>query len=701
MIETLNLPQDRFNQPQMTGLKLKNFIFGKNGTGKSSITQCIKEQYFEDYDIRIFQGYEQILSEQGKLNLISLGVENVKLQPEIEKAENEIRSLEAIVNGNIEDPNSLVRQINQQNKIIKDKEQVLDRFYIDSAKKFKNNELELFGPTYNKTHFKRDIENRCKVSDNDVSDARKNVSQRVLEFKKPNEYSYKELITLVDSVNEVLLKEIAKTIDLEFDNQQEKQWVEEGITLHSNSESCLFCGQLIPENRKEALSLYFNDAVNKLNREIISQESVIKSFKEKINNWAFLEKGDFLTVFETRVNSLNAELGPIKKAIVDFVNILLDKLEEKRENLFLKVEPIEIFNTKEADRFVNSYKNLYDDNIKANNNLASIQKQAKNVLINDLVFRKCEEFGYSAKKTELDDAHAEKNKLLALLSEKKQELSHAKKKLQELKIKTVDESLAAEYINSLIKGLGNESFSLKKSKDDNEGNYVILDYQNKERNIDSLSTGEKNIIAFLWFIYNLSDVNSSSEKDKVIVFDDPMNSNDDTTQYLIISKLQELLSTTQAQIFILTHNAHFYINTRYKWWDKGKTYKATYRLVKNGTHSDIILVETKDDDIKTSYDALWKELQWLYSNGEPEYLLNPIRRILETYTKFNCISDTEFYKDSKEAEKLFNVNSHAIDDLEHEPNGKNKREIILLLKKVFEDNDALNHFEEHFGPFEN
>ena len=77
MIEYIELPTNRFRQNRLENLKSKNFIFGKNGTGKSSIVTCIEEQYSEEYDIRVFQGYERIVAEQGQLNSIALGTENV------------------------------------------------------------------------------------------------------------------------------------------------------------------------------------------------------------------------------------------------------------------------------------------------------------------------------------------------------------------------------------------------------------------------------------------------------------------------------------------------------------------------------------------------------------------------------------------------------------------------------------------------
>ena len=50
----------------------------------------------------------------------------------------------------------------------------------------------------------------------------------------------------------------------------------------------------------------------------------------------------------------------------------------------------------------------------------------------------------------------------------------------------------------------------------------------------------------------------------------------------------------------------------------------------------------------------------------------------------------------REAEKLFDVNSHSIDDLEAELNGKDKIAIINILKDIFTDNHASEHFDSHW-----
>ena len=84
MIKDIDLPQKIFLDRKLTGLSIKNFIFGKNGTGKSSIRRAIKNQYSDTYDVRIFQGFRKIVQDNGGLTAIALGRENAELQPKID-----------------------------------------------------------------------------------------------------------------------------------------------------------------------------------------------------------------------------------------------------------------------------------------------------------------------------------------------------------------------------------------------------------------------------------------------------------------------------------------------------------------------------------------------------------------------------------------------------------------------------------------
>ncbi|PCF86331.1 hypothetical protein B4W76_08810 [Staphylococcus intermedius] len=95
---------------------------------------------------------------------------------------------------------------------------------------------------------------------------------------------------------------------------------------------------------------------------------------------------------------------------------------------------------------------------------------------------------------------------------------------------------------------------------------------------------------------------------------------------------------------------------------------------------------------------MWLEVKWLYDNRKPNLMINPLRRIIETYQKFNKIQDA--YTTHMEAKKLFNVNSHGIDDLEADLNGKNEKELMLIVKSLFTDMNAEQHFSQYWSEIE-
>lgn len=68
-----------------------NFIYEKNGTGKSTLTHLIKKQMFEKYDVIIFQGFEKLIGSNGKLNAMLLDEKNNDINQKIKIKEKKIR----------------------------------------------------------------------------------------------------------------------------------------------------------------------------------------------------------------------------------------------------------------------------------------------------------------------------------------------------------------------------------------------------------------------------------------------------------------------------------------------------------------------------------------------------------------------------------------------------------------------------------
>ena len=218
-----------------------------------------------------------------------------------------------------------------------------------------------------------------------------------------------------------------------------------------------------------------------------------------------------------------------------------------------------------------------------------------------------------------------------------------------------------------------------------------------------MSTGEKNIVAFLYFIEKLNELNlKDGNKEKIVIFDDPMNSNDDAMQYFISEELKQIMKKCDkgfGKFILLTHNTFFYLNvthdlkTQRSESDPFEKYNF-YKLLSNGKKRKILKIKNNNQDFKTNYEALWSEVAFLYNEEKPDMMLNPIRRIIETFIVFNGMED--FYKKNREAKNLFNTNSHYFSDIEADLNGKTNDDIIKILKQCFEDNNHLSHFNKHW-----
>ena len=384
------------------------------------------------------------------------------------------------------------------------------------------------------------------------------------------------------------------------------------------------------------------------------------------------------------------------------MNELKKELEEKKKYLFGATNPINEKEWYSFDEISKEYTKIQQEN--NNKNFQEIVDDAKQKLLGHYIFEEKEDFEYSRKESELE---LTKKQLKDKQKEFDDEVNKIKgdnglevkikdleKEIIELQGKTENPENLVLNINKRLKNL--VSFELKYIEDQNlNGHYKIKDCDTGiDRDVIELSTGEKNIIAFLYFIEKLNEKsNIENRMNRIIVFDDPMTSNDDGMQYLIIEELNRLIKSIHDfdHFVLLTHNKHFYINMRFGYKYKDNKF---LRLESNLHKTKIVPIVKEEDDYKTSYEALWHEMIYLYrtENTSPDILLNPMRRIIETFTKFNSINKNDFLNQISGAKKLFDVNSHSIDDLEAELNGKTKNELINIFYQCF----YLNHYEEHF-----
>lgn len=717
---TVNLSEnDLFEADAIDFDQVVNFVYGRNGTGKSTLTHLIEKQYSGQDEVQVltFTGYLNILSDNHKLNAILLGNENVEAKAKIEDLEarlnnekEELSKLQLLIDPNADDKNSIGWHLTQASREEVRCKNNLEQHLTAEARKIKNDERHIVPTTYNKNTLKNDLRHAKRLGVSDRNTQEKIIETKVLHAKSLSALSF-DLRQRIDEVNSLIQKSVKKhSFIKELEDNPEKQvFAQTGLKLHKAGDHCAFCGSIIKEDRIQQLEDYFSADEIKSFQDLINKEIDLVGEDLAEVKRIDIDVNTFYPEFEETAKEVSKSMHDIVDEWKDVFTSLLDALDKKLKNLFSIQDELVIEVKSDLSSKISEYNVLVNEN-----NSIDLKRQkdnAKKQLLYDRIQDIIENSQYKQLKDKLDEARKNRGFWSAKNAEITVEIQGLNSKIDEIskeidrwKAKTRDEKILADKINKILKNRVNFELVLADSDNDGNGYYNVKDTATGEiRDIDKLSTGEHNFIALLYFIGKVEAAGDTNKK--IVVFDDPVSSNDDYLQYVIIEELQHFIHKyikSNDVCIIMTHNKHFYINIKYGYHypsAKSNKKKASFIHLHSGVKTHIQYIEKQNDDFKTSYDALWQELKFIFDNCSDtttDLMLNPIRRIIETFCKFNAISPENFYKETPGARKFFNVNSHSVDDLEAELNGETKEEIIALMKQCFENNNALNHFEKHW-----
>ena len=690
--------KDRFKSDYLTISKKPNFIFGKNGTGKTTIADTIKEQFSSSYQVLVFKDFDGV-SDNSRLNAIALGVENAEIQKKIEEIDKKISDYNKELLPPKDKKDNLYAKAEKAKLDHEEQQNKINAFFTKSAREITNSQR--LGRTYDKNKFKKDIESNPAI----YSEEELEKNKKTLQDPKKNiipKYNIPNLDAkrLLDAVNEILsLKVNPATRIEELDNSPEKQeFVKEGLRIHGAEERCAFCGGIINKERLDLLRNYFNKETEKIENRITKGLKLISEEIDRAEHIEILNENDYYSTFADDIKNANTDIKEIKLDRISFLKSLLIALDDKRKELFTPSHPIKIKEPISALITIQKINKIITNH---NTFAETIQKQkqsAENVLRLNEVRKKMDEFGYSKEDKKLTVLKANLDRINEEVKNLQKRLTKERDDRASLILQTKNEEEVAKRINSLLIANGVESFSLRLVNDEDGqlGQYKVLGHNNVERDISQLSKGEKNIIGFLYFALSLES-NHNDDRPKIIVFDDPMTSNDDSMQYLMATELQKIYENLNEDYFVLlTHNGLFYINARKP---VSKFYKkyANYMLISDNKRTTISRINCEKEDLAVGYGSLWSELRVLYDNNLTNQMIEHCRKICETFLKFNKLSNEDFYAKSMAASKLFNVNAHALDDFESEPNGRNKESIMRILEELFKANNAEEHFLSYWG----
>ena len=709
--------EELFYEDEINFDKNLNFVFGKNGTGKSTLTKLLKEQGKVNYDVRVFQGFENMIGENNRLNAVILGEENNEIAQEIEnmkkdikKKEEEIDKIDSEIKEPKDNSENLWKKVEEIKRIAEQKDTQIQNFYSKSASEIKNmTNPQISKTTYNKSDFILEKKNAKLLSEIEIQNLKQIIKTEVKIAQKiefPN-INLKDELKRVNLILEKKVEEKVRITRLE-NNEEKRDFARKGLHLHKIGEICSFCGNIIKKEEYEELEKYFlADDVKEFQREIEIAKNNYQQIVERIENIKF-DKNNFYPNNIEKLIQIIEKYEEIKREIVKILKEFLENLEKK--DIFKENEKLTLDN---ISLNFNKISKEYDGLVKNNNssNLSEEKEKAKTDLRYHFIKLALDEFDEKTKLHELSLLKEKKEEYKTEIEKKENEIKKINDEIKKIKLeiiqleaKTKNEKKLVDNINKKIKNY--TSFELVHKEDtEGKGFYNVKCLRtNEDRDITQISTGEKNIIALLYFIEKLNEINEVETINKLIVSDDPMNSNDDTMQYLIIEELQNLMgellkNKRNDKIILMTHNVHFYINVKYDFDRRKNDYEKNnnfIRLISDTKKTKIKYIKNKDEDFKTNYESLWHETKILstLSSCDPAILLNPIRRIVETYTKFNGVDKKVFLSKIEGAKKFFDVNSHSIDDLEADLNGKSKENIIEIFKECFEKNNSIEHLKK-------
>lgn len=676
MIENLSIAKiaSYSDEPEcMIGLKELNFIFGSNGTGKTTIGRLISNSqdfpsctvsWKNDIQMETLVYNREFIDNNFKpaevlKGVFTLGEQDIdtvnaidRLNKERDTLVNKIRGWNVNLHGE-DDKNGKFKELS-----------VLDEEFRDLCWKVKSAHDSKFSGAFGGVRgstekFKsRVLENVDNTSALQLKDE---LDRRALTIFGDSPI-FEQQVTSIDSTaivahqaDPILNKTVIGKNDVDIAAMILKlgnsDWVKEGRAyFEHNNNDCPFCQQATKEIFSHSLNKYFDEA-----------------FELDIKAIDILE-----TNYDNDAKSLLQTLDSIIAAPCRFLDV--DKLKVERELLNSKVTINQqriSAKRKETSRSI-KLESLESVLSEINRLIATANTSIAehNLLVDNLTSEKLMltsqiwRFIVEEIKTEIDTYTLKRRNLEKAIKALEDQVAEAIKlkakkseEIRYLESKTTSIQPTVDEINKLLRSFGFHGFFIAHVPGTKSYKLVREDGGEAMR---TMSEGEKTFVTFLYFFQLIKGSESESGKinDRVVVFDDPVSSLDSDILFIVGSLIKGLFEEIREkkghikQVFVLTHNVYFHKEVTFNQPDRKRKHinDVTFWIVrKHDFRSKLVPYLT--NPIKTSYELLWDELR------RPELsnltLQNTIRRILENYFKILGAVNFESICDSFEGKERF------------------------------------------------
>lgn len=576
------------NGSSLSDCKKINFIYGANGSGKSTISNFLMDQRNERFRESLIEWdggthaevkvYNRLFREQNFRQseipgVFTLGQATIEDIEHLEELKGEFSNKTSLYD---QKQSSLAKkQEEKQDRISKFKNDVWNQIQKRYSKDFQ----EAFdGVRGSKERFYNELLTRIEQAKKRIDpipaiDILKARAETLYSKKLDNcpcislnlELQEKELTDIIKS--DIWNTVIIGNADIELGHLikvlNNSDWINQGRKyLQDDSDICPFCQQhTISHDFRSQLEEFFDEEykrqIEKIQRLVaqytINTEEIISKFEEIQNNTVYIVVGKIdEQILATKIEILKQIFESNKK-------IINDKLKEPGRKVILNNYSVQLKEIKDLLEKANK-------EIKSHNNLVKNAISEKLKLTNDI-------WAYCIQQEEqlINEYNCDVEKINKAIAGISQQIAPLKIELKRLDTEIKDKGKnitsvepTVNEINRLLKAFGFTGFSIVPSLD--QKNSYQLQRSDGSLATNTLSEGEETFIAFLYFMQltkgAIDETKVSSRK--IIVLDDPISSLDSTILYIVSAMVKELNRQVKnndgdvEQVFIFTHNVFFH-----------------------------------------------------------------------------------------------------------------------------------------------
>ena len=482
-------------------------------------------------------------------------------------------------------------------------------------------------------------------------------------------------------------------------------WVHQGRNHIRDDGICPFCQEeTITKSFRSELDSYFDKRFEEDAQQVKNlTKKYTEASKKLIESLEEIERKE-----KSNTDSkLNLELFSAKLKIVIAQLQANDRLVEgKGEELS---RSIKLTSLKEQFEGIDKLIKSANDELKKHNKIVDNYGIEKDKFI-DLVWKfLVEEYRIEINQYRSDIRNKKKqiNTISDEISKFDKEYTKLNKGIEEANKKVTSVQPSIDEINKTLKSFGFLNFEIVRSNEDK--NQYQIQRENGSNAESTLSEGEITFITFLYFLQiakgGLTEDSVSNEK--VLVIDDPISSLDSNVMFVVSHLIKRILENVRTskdtirQVLLLTHNVYFHKEMSYV---KSKKAETSFWILKKRKHVSEIESHSNENPILNSYELLWRELQNL-DNNDGATIQNTMRRIIEYYFKIlGGYDDKDLidkFSSSHEDQIIcrsllswMHAGSHGIpDDLFIQTKDDNRKKYYKVFKQIFKNMGHDKHFE--------